>query len=133
LTQSDRPGEIASSDAGNHATVVHGFEGGAENPKRQWFEKVYTGRGDRMHRLTWRAVLTGTLLDGVLSLTNLYVPRHEGRLGLRRRDHRVHPHAMRRGIRSCACGWRARTAGSPQHSPSTGVGGVVTRLARPPG
>jgi putative OPT family oligopeptide transporter len=52
---------------------VDGFKGTAEEIERQWFEKVYTGRGDRMRQLTWRAVLMGTVLGGVLSLTNLYI------------------------------------------------------------
>src|SRR6516165_8530276 len=34
---------------------------------------VYRGRGDRMAQLTWRAVLVGSCLGGVLSLTNLYI------------------------------------------------------------
>ena len=34
-------------------------------------EQVYKGRGDSMAQLTWRAVLMGSLLGGVLSLTNL--------------------------------------------------------------
>lgn len=50
-----------------------GFEGTPEEIERQWFEQVYTGRGDRMRQLTWRAVLMGSLLGGVLSLTNLYI------------------------------------------------------------
>jgi OPT family oligopeptide transporter len=52
---------------------VDGFQGTPEEIERQWFEKVYTGRGDSMLQLTWRAVLMGSLLGGVLSLTNLYI------------------------------------------------------------
>ncbi len=52
---------------------VAGFEGTPEEIERQWFEKVYTGRGDTMPQLTLRAVLMGSLLGGVLSLTNLYI------------------------------------------------------------
>ncbi len=52
---------------------VKGFQGTAEEIERQWFEQVYTGRGDSMRQLTWRAVLMGSLLGGVLSLTNLYI------------------------------------------------------------
>ena len=50
-----------------------GFQGTPEEIERQWFEKVYKGRGDSMAQLTWRAVLMGSLLGGVLSLTNLYI------------------------------------------------------------
>ena len=50
-----------------------GFQGTPEEIEQQWFEKVYKGRGDSMPQLTWRAVLMGSLLGGVLSLTNLYI------------------------------------------------------------
>jgi putative OPT family oligopeptide transporter len=52
---------------------VHGFQGSPEEIERQWYEGVYRGRGDSMAQLTWRAVLMGSLLGGVLSLTNLYI------------------------------------------------------------
>ncbi len=52
---------------------VEGFKGRPEEVERQWFEQVYTGRGDRMRQLTLRAVLMGSALGGILSLTNLYV------------------------------------------------------------
>jgi uncharacterized oligopeptide transporter (OPT) family protein len=52
---------------------VHGFRGTPEEIERQWYEQVYCGRGDSMAQLTWRAVLMGSLLGGVLSLTNLYI------------------------------------------------------------
>ena len=52
---------------------VAGFQGTPEEIERQWFEKVYKGRGDSMWQLTWRAVIMGSLLGCVLSLTNLYI------------------------------------------------------------
>ena len=52
---------------------IAGFQGTPEEIERQWFEQVYKGRGDSMRQLTWRAVLMGSLLGGVLSLTNLYI------------------------------------------------------------
>lgn len=52
---------------------VNGFTGSPEEIQRQWFEKVYRGRGDSMRQLTLRAVLMGSVLGGVLSLTNLYI------------------------------------------------------------
>src|SRR5512144_879452 len=55
------------------ALPVHGFTGTPGEIERQWYEQVYRGRGDRMRQLTWRAVLMGSLLGGVLSLTNLYI------------------------------------------------------------
>jgi uncharacterized oligopeptide transporter (OPT) family protein len=52
---------------------VGGFRGTPEEIERQWYEQVYRGRGDRMAQLTWRAVVMGSCLGGVLSLTNLYI------------------------------------------------------------
>ena len=52
---------------------IGGFQGTPEEIERQWFEKVYKGRGDSMLQLTWRAVIMGSFLGGVLSLTNLYI------------------------------------------------------------
>ena len=52
---------------------IAGFQGTPEEIERQWFEQVYKGRGDSMAQLTWRAVLMGSLLGAVLSLTNLYI------------------------------------------------------------
>jgi putative OPT family oligopeptide transporter len=57
---------------------VEGFTGTPEEIERQWFEKVYKGRGDSMRQLTWRAVLMGSVLGGVLSLTNLYIGLKSG-------------------------------------------------------
>jgi uncharacterized oligopeptide transporter (OPT) family protein len=55
------------------ALPVEGFRGTPEEIERQWYEQVYRGRGDSMRQLTWRAVVMGSLLGGVLSLTNLYI------------------------------------------------------------
>lgn len=57
---------------------VDGFKGTPEQIEHQWFEKVYKGRGDSMAQLTWRAVLMGSVLGGVLSLTNLYIGLKSG-------------------------------------------------------
>lgn len=71
--------ETMSNDPSAHPTPndfelpVDGFKGTPEEIERQWFEQVYTGRGDSMAQLTWRTVLMGSLLGGVLSLTNLYI------------------------------------------------------------
>ena len=61
ITDRDRPLPVA------------GFKGTPEDIERQWYDQVYRGRGDSMAQLTWRAVLMGSLLGGVLSLTNLYI------------------------------------------------------------
>ena len=55
------------------ALPIAGFRGTPEEIERQWFEQVYKGRGDSMKQLTLRAVVMGSLLGGVLSLTNLYI------------------------------------------------------------
>src|SRR5512144_2735489 len=55
------------------ALPVHGFTGTPGEIERQWYEQVYRGRGDRMRQLTLRAVVMGSVLGGVLSLTNLYI------------------------------------------------------------
>jgi putative OPT family oligopeptide transporter len=52
---------------------IAGFKGTPEEIERQWFEQVYRGRGDSMVQLTWRAVLMGAVLGGVLSFTNIYI------------------------------------------------------------
>ena len=57
---------------------VEGFTGTPEEIERQWFEKVYRGRGDSMRQLTWRAVLMGSALGAILSLTNLYIGLKSG-------------------------------------------------------
>src|SRR5512134_3050466 len=57
---------------------VRGFSGTPDEIERQWYEEVYRGRGDTMLQLTWRAVLMGSVLGGVLSLTNLYIGLKSG-------------------------------------------------------
>jgi uncharacterized oligopeptide transporter (OPT) family protein len=51
---------------------IRGFQGAPEEIERQWFEKIYTGRGDRQRQLTWRAVLMGGVLGMFMSISNLY-------------------------------------------------------------
>lgn len=57
---------------------IEGFSGTPEEIERQWFEQVYRGRGDSMPQLTLRAVVMGSVLGGVLSLTNLYIGLKSG-------------------------------------------------------
>ncbi len=52
---------------------VEGFQGTPAEIERQWFERCYKGRGDTMLQLTWRAIIMGSLLGALLSLTNLYI------------------------------------------------------------
>jgi hypothetical protein len=48
---------------------VQSFRGTPEEIERQRYEQVYRGRGDGMRQLMWRAVIMGSVLGGVLSLT----------------------------------------------------------------
>ena len=51
---------------------IQGFKGTPEEIERQWYEKIYTGRGDRQKQLTLRAVLMGGVLGMFMSISNLY-------------------------------------------------------------
>ena len=66
----DAPAE-AASDA-DLDLPIQGFKGTPEEIERQWFEKIYTGRGDRQKQLTLRAVLMGGVLGMFMSISNLY-------------------------------------------------------------
>jgi len=50
-----------------------GVQGTPEEVERQWYEKCYVGRGDTVKQLTWRAIIMGSALGGILSLTNIYI------------------------------------------------------------
>jgi uncharacterized oligopeptide transporter (OPT) family protein len=64
---------VEATDVRDRALPVGGFKGTPQQIERQWYEEVYRGRGDSMAQFTWRAVLIGSCLGGVLSLTNLYI------------------------------------------------------------
>jgi OPT family oligopeptide transporter len=64
---------VGATDVRDRPLLVAGFKGTPEEIERQWYEGVYRGRGDTMAQFTWRAVLIGSCLGGVLSLTNLYI------------------------------------------------------------
>ena len=64
---------VAAAHERDRPLPVAGFKGTPEEIEAQWYEQVYRGRGDSMAQLTWRAVLIGSCLGGVLSLTNLYI------------------------------------------------------------
>jgi len=70
--------EASGPPAADFELPIGGFAGTPEEIERQWFEKVYKGRGDSMKQLTWRAVLMGSALGGILSLTNLYIGLKSG-------------------------------------------------------
>jgi putative OPT family oligopeptide transporter len=67
------PSSNPSTAAAEYELPVAGFQGSPREIERQWFERCYKGRGDTMLQLTWRAVLMGSALGGILSLTNLYI------------------------------------------------------------
>ena len=74
--ESDQPasaGDGMPTSSADEKLPIAGFTGTPEQIERQWFEQVYTGRGDSMLQLTWRAILMGSVLGGVLSLTNIYI------------------------------------------------------------
>jgi uncharacterized oligopeptide transporter (OPT) family protein len=64
---------VEATDARDRPLPVARLKGTPEEIDRQWYEQVYRGRGESMAQLTWRAVLMGSCLGGVLSLTNLYI------------------------------------------------------------
>jgi OPT family oligopeptide transporter len=70
--------DTAGKSAAEFELPVEGFTGTPEEIERQWFEKIYRGRGDSMRQLTWRAVLMGSVLGAILSLTNLYIGLKSG-------------------------------------------------------
>ena len=83
-TNQDRDKEDAAAGTAAPAAAetdvelrVDGFTGTPEI-KSQWLEQVYKGRGDSMAQFTLRAVLMGSVLGGVLSLTNLYIGLKSG-------------------------------------------------------
>ena len=50
----ESPALARPSVENDYALPVNGFIGTPEQIERQWFELVYTGRGDRMRQLTLR-------------------------------------------------------------------------------
>src|SRR5262244_57665 len=64
---------VAATDEQDRPLPVAGLKGTPQEIEEQWYEQVYRGRGDSMAQLTWRAVLIGSCLGSVLSLTNLYI------------------------------------------------------------
>lgn len=65
--------ETAAQGSYERGLPIEGFQGTPEEIERQWFEQVYTGRGDRIPQLTVRAVVMGSILGSILSLTNIYI------------------------------------------------------------
>jgi uncharacterized oligopeptide transporter (OPT) family protein len=65
--------QVSHDAYANYELPVDGFKGTAEEVERQWYEQCYLGRGDTVKQLTWRAIIMGSILGGVLSLTNIYI------------------------------------------------------------
>ncbi len=70
--------KTASTAEDTFELPIEGFQGSPEEVERQWYEQIYKGRGDTIRQLTWRALLMGSVLGGVLSLTNLYIGLKSG-------------------------------------------------------
>jgi putative OPT family oligopeptide transporter len=68
----------ATQPEDDFALPLAGFKGTPEEIERQWFEQVYLRRGANAPQLTWRAVLMGSVLGGILSLTNIYIGLKSG-------------------------------------------------------
>src|SRR5437899_6503541 len=72
-----RTGEVAREQRSGPSDAdlelpIRGFTGTPEEIERQWFDKIYTGRGDTQKQLTLRAVLMGGVLGMFMSISNLY-------------------------------------------------------------
>ena len=67
-----------AADHEDRPLPIEGFRGTPDEVERQWYEQVYRGRGDSMAQLTWRAIIMGSVLGGILSLTNLYIGLKSG-------------------------------------------------------
>jgi putative OPT family oligopeptide transporter len=67
------PGAPRHDPYAEYELPVDGFKGTAEEIERQWYEKCYLGRGDTVRQLSWRAIIMGWILGGILSLTNIYI------------------------------------------------------------
>jgi uncharacterized oligopeptide transporter (OPT) family protein len=68
-----RLGHADAETTADRPLPIAGFQGTPEEIERQWYVTVYEGRGNSMAQLTRRAVLMGSALGAVLSLTNLYI------------------------------------------------------------
>jgi putative OPT family oligopeptide transporter len=65
----EAPAKISDADLD---LAIRGIKGTPEEIERQWFEKIYTGRGDSQKQLTWRAVVMGGILGMFMAISNLY-------------------------------------------------------------
>ena len=63
---------VIATETAPELPSVSSFQGTPEEIERQWFEQVYTGRGDQEKQLTVRAVLMGGILGMFMSISNLY-------------------------------------------------------------
>jgi len=77
-TEPETPVKPGENENTTYQLPVAGFKGTPDEIEQQWYERCYVGRGDSMWQLTWRAVLMGSVLGGILSLTNLYIGLKSG-------------------------------------------------------
>ena len=70
---SPKPVESPIDPYENYDLPIRGFTGSPEAIEQQWYENCYVGRGDTIKQLTSRALIMGSVLGAILSLTNLYI------------------------------------------------------------
>ena len=63
--------ETKAAEEETKAELPKDYNPDSEDPEHHWFHTVY--QGDRIPQLTLRAVIMGSLIGGVMSLSNLYV------------------------------------------------------------
>jgi len=68
-----KPVETPFDPYENYDLPSKGFKGTPEEIERQWYENCFLTRGETVKQLTARALIMGSLLGAVLSLTNLYI------------------------------------------------------------
>lgn len=61
-----------SPAASSFELPLKGFKGTPDEIDRQWYEKVYKGRGDSMAQLTIRSVVMGGIIGMLMAVSNLY-------------------------------------------------------------
>jgi putative OPT family oligopeptide transporter len=71
--RADAPASAIAASPLEGELPIAPFAGTPEEIERRWLDTVFHGRGDTMRQLTLRAVLMGSVLGGILSLTNIYI------------------------------------------------------------
>lgn len=72
MSETSKPSAPDQTEKPSFELPLAGFRGTPDEIDRQWFEKVYKGRGDSMAQLTIRSVVMGGLIGMVMAVSNLY-------------------------------------------------------------